>query len=436
MRGMKKGLLVLCCSVLMASQMPNTQSAEAKSGNPDRPQLAANIVSDNHFSGGRANFITALKDMQVMNPNADVLVNNGDFVNGGSQAEYDDIKKTVDAYPHPANVFYGMGNHELYTVTRTWAANPLETPEVAFQRYKDFVGEDKTWFEKVVNGYPFLFIGTDVFHASDEVELSQEQMEWLEKRLKFYSNKKQPIFVFAHQPFKNTVPSTRNGELPNYGGSYSNQSAITSLLGKYPNVIVFSGHTHQHLDQDDWALKTDYGFYAVNTGGIVDTWKLVKDSSGKTSEVWNGSSPQGIYMEAFEDKVVIKGRDYKKASFIREFVIPLQVKKTAEEVAADITEIKAPKKNDEQLRLPTVPKGFSIAIKSVTPANVIGLDGAIVQPDTDTKVTLVLEITRTVDGTTAETAPLGVTVPAKDRGNNGHLGNGNNGNGNHNHSAK
>lgn len=299
-------------------------NADVSEGSPEESLLSGHIVSDNHFSGGRNNFKIALNDMNRLNPDADVLVNNGDFVNGGSQQEYDDIKNVVESMPHPKNVFYGLGNHELYTVTRTWAADPLESPEVAIKRYVDFVGEEKTYFEKVVNGYPFLFIGTDVFHESDAVEMNQEQLDWLQNRLEYYTNKNLPIFVFAHQPFKNTVPATRNGELPNYGGSYVDQEEITSLLGQYPNVIVFSGHTHQHLDQDDWALKTQYGFYAVNDGGIVDTWKLVKDSNGKTSEVWNGNNPQGVYMEVFKDRVVLKGRDYKNGQFIREYVIPIQ----------------------------------------------------------------------------------------------------------------
>lgn len=328
MKFSKACLSLLMANVLLVTALHPLAIASAKEnvqeGLNDEVLLSGNIVSDNHFSGGRNNFKIALNDMYQLNPDADVLVNNGDFVDGGSQKEYDDIKNVIDSMPHPENVFYGLGNHELYTVTRTWAANPLESPEVAIQRYVDFVGEDKTYFEKVVNGYPFLFIGTDVFHASDAVEVSEEQLDWLQERLEYYSNKNLPIFVFAHQPFKNTVPATRNEELPNYGGSYIDQEEITSLLGEYPNVIVFSGHTHQHLDQDDWALKTQYGFYAVNDGGIVDTWKLVKDANGKTIEVSNGSSPQGVYMEVFQDRVILKGRDYKNGKFIREYVIPIE----------------------------------------------------------------------------------------------------------------
>jgi 3',5'-cyclic AMP phosphodiesterase CpdA len=329
MKFSKVFLSVLMAIILLATsfQFPlaiGSANANEQEESVEKLLLSGNIVSDHHFSSGSNNFKIALNDMYRLNPDASVLVNNGDFVNGGSQKEYDDVKKVLDSIPHPENVFYGLGNHELYTVTRTWAANPLESPEVAIKRYEDFAGEDKTYFEKVVNGYPFLFIGTEVFHASDAVEVSQEQLDWLQNRLKYYSNKNLPIFVFAHQPFKNTVPATRNGELPNYGSSYINEEEITSLLGKYSNVIVFSGHTHQHLDQDDWALKTQYGFYAVNDGGIVDTWKLVKDSNGNTREVWNGSNPQGVYMEVFKDKVVLKGRDYKNGKFIREYIIPIQ----------------------------------------------------------------------------------------------------------------
>lgn len=50
-----------------------------------------------------------------------------------------------------------------------------------------------------------------------------------------------PIFVFHHQPFKDTV----------YGSEWGfdiNRDLFYDTLRNYPQVITFSGHTHYPLD--------------------------------------------------------------------------------------------------------------------------------------------------------------------------------------------
>lgn len=91
----------------------------------------------------------------------------------------------------------------------------------------------------------------------------------------------------------------------------------------------------------------------------------------------------------------------------------LKAKQTAQQVAAGITTIPAPAKDAMILTLPSVPDGFTVAIKSSDKPGVIATNGTITPPSTSTIVTLVLEVTRISDGTKAETASIQVTVPAK-----------------------
>ncbi|NHW36108.1 hypothetical protein GQF04_16115 [Paenibacillus aceris] len=86
---------------------------------------------------------------------------------------------------------------------------------------------------------------------------------------------------------------------------------------------------------------------------------------------------------------------------------------SALEVANGITSIQAPIKDATSLTLPTVPDGFTVAIKNSDHPAVIGLDGTITPSTADSEVQLVLEVTRTSDGTKADTASLPVVVPAK-----------------------
>ncbi|GLX66791.1 S-layer homology domain-containing protein [Paenibacillus glycanilyticus] len=88
------------------------------------------------------------------------------------------------------------------------------------------------------------------------------------------------------------------------------------------------------------------------------------------------------------------------------------IARTAQEVADSITSITAPATNATTLTLPAVPAAFTAAILS-SDNETIGTDGAITPPAADTTVNLVLRVTRTSDGTTADTMSIAVVVPAK-----------------------
>jgi uncharacterized protein YjdB len=81
------------------------------------------------------------------------------------------------------------------------------------------------------------------------------------------------------------------------------------------------------------------------------------------------------------------------------------------EVAGNITTATAIQQGQDELYLPGVPVGYTIAIKSSSDTSVIALDGSITPVYKDRTVSLVFEVTKTLDGTTALTAPISVTVP-------------------------
>ncbi|MED1780649.1 chitobiase/beta-hexosaminidase C-terminal domain-containing protein [Brevibacillus fortis] len=87
--------------------------------------------------------------------------------------------------------------------------------------------------------------------------------------------------------------------------------------------------------------------------------------------------------------------------------------KTAQEVAESIMQLTQPAAGETRLKLPEVPTGFTIAIKSSSDPAVIALDGKITPPNRKTNVDLVLEVTRTSDQSRAVTKALTVQVPAK-----------------------
>lgn len=86
---------------------------------------------------------------------------------------------------------------------------------------------------------------------------------------------------------------------------------------------------------------------------------------------------------------------------------------TAQDIAATITAVPSVSDGDVALKLPAVPDGYELRVKSSDPAGVVAEDGSITYPENETDVTLVLEVVNQKDSTdSAEISGLKVTVPA------------------------
>uniref|UniRef100_A0AAE9L7H4 S-layer homology domain-containing protein n=1 Tax=Paenibacillus polymyxa TaxID=1406 RepID=A0AAE9L7H4_PAEPO len=86
---------------------------------------------------------------------------------------------------------------------------------------------------------------------------------------------------------------------------------------------------------------------------------------------------------------------------------------TAQRVADSITSVAAPTTSDTLLRLPVVPDGFRVTISSSSQTDIVRTDGTIIQADTPSVVTIMLDVMRVSDGSHALTQAIEVTVPAK-----------------------
>jgi len=84
---------------------------------------------------------------------------------------------------------------------------------------------------------------------------------------------------------------------------------------------------------------------------------------------------------------------------------------SADQVAAAVTTVTGPAVNATSLTLPSVPEGFTIAIHTSSNPAVIGTNGVITPPPAATNVDVVFTVTRTSDGSTADTGPIAVAVP-------------------------
>ena len=166
-------------------------------------------------------------------------------------------------------VYFMMGNHDHYVGAN--AANEY------LSKIKQPLHQYVT-----IKGYPFITIsetgsGQNDFNA-DAVKFLSDN---LAKAAKDYPGK--PVFVFIHVPTVNTTyGSWVSGALADGGWS---TDRFKSTLDKYPQAVVFSGHTHYPLG-DPRSIHQDR-FTAINTAST--TYGEVEESIGLTG----GTLPAG-----------------------------------------------------------------------------------------------------------------------------------------------
>jgi len=128
----------------------------------------------------------------------------------------------------------------------------------------------------------------------EDAYLSEEQLCWLinklhEKRSSDENNKLRPIFIFIHQPIHNTL----EGSETERGIVQYNQ--LRHILLRYPQVILFSGHTHYDLENTKQLVFSS--FYMVGSGSVRQV-RGQHDSRFAKSE--------SLIVEVYDNRVVIK----------------------------------------------------------------------------------------------------------------------------------
>lgn len=282
----------------------------------------------------------ALNDYAELLPGADGMLMVGDIVNSGSDAEWTEIYDVMDATAdiRPRQTIASMGNHERY------AAGGFDANR---DRFLDFADRDKVWDEYVIEGpagdLPVIVLGQE-FSGPTDVAMSDAQVAFLEERLAHWTALDKQVAVMTHFPLGDTVSASW---IPGYHGHHQMNDRLTSILGNYPNAIVFSGHTHYPAELGDWAVQRRTadghpdGFWAVNTVAMHVEWDARGENTAGISEVVTRDINQGLTLEAYGDRVVVKAYDFAGDTWLREVVIPnpLVASETVEGIVAGAAEI-------------------------------------------------------------------------------------------------
>ncbi|QCJ42819.1 hypothetical protein FAY30_13365 [Bacillus sp. S3] len=285
----------------------------------NKPALQLAIMSDTHIDTHdpvvNQKFVTALQDLKKVAPDYDAISINGDMTNFGLAEEYQLFKSILKENKNPsADEFMVIGNHEW--MEKRIIPETSVSDEQLKGRFIEEMNVSGLYYDKWINGYHFITIAGEKSEATmvgmygdserDSAYVTEEQIKWLEKTLPINAVDHKPIFVFFHQPITNTVYGSE------WGARLQDQR-ILAILKKYPQVILFSGHSHYPLDHPK-SIYTD-GITMVNTSSVAYTYT---PESGE-----NYTLSQGYVVNVYRDKVEFKAREFSTGSWIKTVTIPI-----------------------------------------------------------------------------------------------------------------
>ncbi|KAI7251650.1 hypothetical protein KC345_g11559, partial [Hortaea werneckii] len=115
----------------------------------------------------------------------------------------------------------------------------------------------------------------------------------------------QPVFLFLHQPLKDTVAGSLESQ-EWYGVTQDKE--LRSILSKYPQTLLFTGHTH-------WELEVDNTMYP-GSGEAATMFNAASVAYLWTNADEHKTGSQGFYVEVYADKVLVRGRDFTTGTWV------------------------------------------------------------------------------------------------------------------------
>lgn len=267
----------------------------------DNERLSFGVISDVHFEnnvgeGAMVKVPRALKNL-TSHKALDAIAVVGDLANSGKASEYElltSVFSDKENFTNPVGtLLFLMGNHDNMDGNGT--VN-YQKGLSSFNGGKDYPLHQY----KVIKGYPFITISMRTSSNNDTGNAATgtaaypqdvvDQLEaWLEQASKECPGK--PIFVFTHVPPRWTV----YGSWPEWeNGSAWGMKVLNPVLNKYPQAVVFAGHSHYPLgDPRSIHQGTNPKSDRLNYYTVINT------GSTTYSEVNPGAVNAGIHPEGY-----------------------------------------------------------------------------------------------------------------------------------------
>ncbi len=299
-----KILSLIVSLVLLVSPVAAPSNAD-----PIRPEkdvrLAAALWSDTHASDYLYSRDRSVKASVLDLKNAeglDALIIDGDLTENGKLSEYrllaDELAKLDNVRP----IIPVSGNHDIR----------LRNFSLTVKTFSEFSGTvnpaihtDKLYYAYEVNGYAFIVLGS-VSTVFEEADISDGELAFLDAALSAATADGKPAFVLLHQPLKNThdLPNSWGSPIPSAGSVGKDSDRLVSVMRKYQNVFLITGHLHSGLGPNNFAAVE--GIHCVNLPSIG----IVSKDGGYEA------AGCGYVMEVTDAAVTFRARNFAEGAFM------------------------------------------------------------------------------------------------------------------------
>ena len=265
-----------------------------------KPLLSFQVITDTHIRADAShiynlNLVRALEDIAANGRGSAGIMHIGDITDHGLPEEYAEWKRIWNSASGTLPPLYlTMGNHDVGF--GEWEAN--------LGRYFEETGTASSYHDHWIDGYHFIFMGTE---EGMEIfcSLSDEQLNWLDGKLGEDASPDRPVFLFLHQPLKDTVAGSLE-EQKWYG--VVQDTELKAILARHPQAVLFTGHTHWEMEAPRNYFDGEKRLPAMfNAASIAYLW---------TDEDEAKAGSQGYYVEVYPDYVQVRGRDFTSGKWI------------------------------------------------------------------------------------------------------------------------
>lgn len=201
----------------------------------------------------------------------DAVLFNGDQTQDGKREQAElvasIVKEAFDVTKIP--VIFTHGNHDVYwagCMSRSEFVSAYGSDMYLFDKDMESIYDGNRHVE--IDGYHFVSVDIETYMPGYNT-LSPTTEAWLKNTLDkiVAQDPDKYIFVSCHSPAKDTVYGSMTNDAKDTG-NWGASAQLDSVLKNYPQVILFSGHTHYAINLESNINQTTYT--QINSGSSSD----------------------------------------------------------------------------------------------------------------------------------------------------------------------
>ncbi|MBP2630573.1 MAG: metallophosphoesterase [Firmicutes bacterium] len=211
----------------------------------------------------------------------------------GIESEYNFARQYFSRLQKP--VFLINGNHDYiyedaFSETGKFVHGSAETRKCKLKQFQETFGLNSLYYSHQAGWYQLIYLSPDSLTSPYLTEMSEAQVDWLNKELAQYPQK--PTIIFFHAPLKDTLLNyNKSVNTPNF--ITQPEKVINTVIKNNSQIVLWvSGHTHTPASNGSYASK------AVNT--YAEHVRNIHTPDMDRETIWTNS----LYL--YDDKIVIR----------------------------------------------------------------------------------------------------------------------------------